>query len=95
MGGLGQGLAPGDSCMEMAVPLLGPVLSGWLKVGVGAWGWGEAGKKQTGPGGQVRGPPVGLGDGDLLWGDETLSGWRESVGTGSEPQVGPAPSLGI
>lgn len=25
MGGLGQGLAPGDSCMEMTAPLLRPV----------------------------------------------------------------------
>lgn len=33
MGGLGQGLGPRDSCMEMTAPLLGPVLCG-LRVGV-------------------------------------------------------------
>lgn len=32
IGGLAQGPAPGDSCMEMTAPLLGPVLH-WLRVG--------------------------------------------------------------
>ena len=32
MAGLRQGPAPGDSCMEMTAPLLGPVLC-WLSVG--------------------------------------------------------------